>query len=644
MSALVFPDEGSRLVYTSDGVLRPVAAGTAVGVFTDAAGTVPAAITAHVSYPTSVAGSTVLVDAYSRLPLFVGPDGVDTLYVSVNGPVSPVYARADDRMDSLRGLQPSGDTTGVTDTAAIQALEDAGDSVHFGRGVFYVKGAVKRSGVSWSGAGVSATVLRLPAGADTDVIIGDGFAAATGVHAADPLTSFSISDLAIDGNRSNSPAGGCGIRWYARDYSLRNLRVYNCAEDGIWSEWGQSAAALAGNSCEAYLDSVKCHHNGGRGFYFCGPHDSIFSRCIAYSNDVAGFVAAGYADGTLFSQCHSWGGEQTNAVVLGGVGPSAGHNPTSLKWTGSEAEGASGAQVLLLTSNTHVEGGAVYAAPPGSGVGIQVGDADHAPVQYRIRTELRGFASAILFDNDGGLGDVEVSVFQTVGTVLTGVPADDTTVLVPALGGGAPVGALPLSRTAAAYQPLRGDDPAVQRVHSSGLMPLAGRIETLPRVAAVGYDAVTVGALYLVYFRAASPLQVSHMAATCADISQVGATLIRYGVYEVDEDTNAATLLAATVNDTTIMNSTYGYFDRTLPSPPTLTPGRRYALGFLCVGASTAPRWCGQALGIAGFNTVGYAPGRIVRVVAGQTDLPPTVAAGAGSDGTFVPYLYAADN
>lgn len=101
MARLVFPDEGSRLVYSGGASNLYGVAGATVTVYSDAAGTTLANIT---TYPggVAIASSTLTVDAYSRIPLFNGPDGADMVYVSVDdGPVTAVYARADDRFDSL---------------------------------------------------------------------------------------------------------------------------------------------------------------------------------------------------------------------------------------------------------------------------------------------------------------------------------------------------------------------------------------------------------------------------------------------------------------------------------------------------------------------------------------------------------------
>lgn len=105
MARLLFPDEGSRLAYRVRGTdLRAVANSTAT-LYSDAAGTILADVRSYDGTLTpgpSIPGSVVTVDAYSRLPLFWGPDAVDTLYAVIyGGPPAPVTARFDERIDAL---------------------------------------------------------------------------------------------------------------------------------------------------------------------------------------------------------------------------------------------------------------------------------------------------------------------------------------------------------------------------------------------------------------------------------------------------------------------------------------------------------------------------------------------------------------
>lgn len=111
MARALGPSEASREVKAIDILqrfkakpLRPVT------FYTDAAGTILADI---LTYPGGVAyvGSIVYTDAYSKLPIFQFPDGVDVLYGRCDGgPLWPVYAREDDRLDALER------STSVSDT------------------------------------------------------------------------------------------------------------------------------------------------------------------------------------------------------------------------------------------------------------------------------------------------------------------------------------------------------------------------------------------------------------------------------------------------------------------------------------------------------------------------------------------------
>lgn len=101
MARLIGPDEASRLVYTySPRQLGTVPQNTPAVMYTDAALTSPANILALDG--SALPGSSVAVDAYSKLPLFQFPDGIDTLWTSIKGgPSVPIYARTDDRIDTV---------------------------------------------------------------------------------------------------------------------------------------------------------------------------------------------------------------------------------------------------------------------------------------------------------------------------------------------------------------------------------------------------------------------------------------------------------------------------------------------------------------------------------------------------------------
>lgn len=136
MSRLLFPDD--RFVYRISGTAFFGAPGSVAVFYTDAAATVLADVRVHDGSPTpgaAYAGSSVAVDAYSLLPLFWGPDGADTLYAVVSGgPVTPVYARVEDRLDAntaaiaTRYTKPGAGIPSTDLTAAAQTSLGKADS------------------------------------------------------------------------------------------------------------------------------------------------------------------------------------------------------------------------------------------------------------------------------------------------------------------------------------------------------------------------------------------------------------------------------------------------------------------------------------------------------------------------------------
>lgn len=102
MARLTGPDEACRVVYLTSGVHAGKARGQGLSavIYADEALTTLADIVD--TEDVTIADSALTVDAYSKIPLFKFPDGVDTVYTSVSGgPAVPLYARADDRLDSL---------------------------------------------------------------------------------------------------------------------------------------------------------------------------------------------------------------------------------------------------------------------------------------------------------------------------------------------------------------------------------------------------------------------------------------------------------------------------------------------------------------------------------------------------------------
>ncbi|WP_256789820.1 hypothetical protein [Frankia sp. AvcI1] len=121
MARRIFPDEGSRLVYQVAAALLPAITNvTVVHLYTDSAGTIAADCLDMDGNPINDS-NPLLVDGYSRIPLFRGPaDGTDVLYaVIAGGPPTAIYARTDDRLDDVEARAAV--LGHATDAAAIAA-------------------------------------------------------------------------------------------------------------------------------------------------------------------------------------------------------------------------------------------------------------------------------------------------------------------------------------------------------------------------------------------------------------------------------------------------------------------------------------------------------------------------------------------
>lgn len=198
MARLVGPDDGSRLAYQirSDNALGTAAGLTAV-YYADEAATTLADI---VTYPAGdpITGSAMTVAATSLLPLFQFPDGVDTIYVKVNGgPATAIYARVE-----------------ASDVQAVGAAADAAQprSTLTTKGDLYVAtgpGTVTRLGVGSNGQALLAQ-SGVAAGVEWGDIVGGAGSGFTGTW--DALTEYQPGDIVqygdlLYGTIDGAPAG-----------------------------------------------------------------------------------------------------------------------------------------------------------------------------------------------------------------------------------------------------------------------------------------------------------------------------------------------------------------------------------------------------------------------------------------------------
>jgi len=176
--------------------------------------------------------------------------------------------------------------------------------------------------------------IYLANGANCDVFQTDGFATQTGTNiwfkTEGVLTDFVMLNLRINGNASAQTAASYGIRSYGKRFTWRDLEVYNCYSDNIYSE-----CAYKGGQTDIYDDSPECvienvwtsASANGNGITFRGPHDGRLNniwpqRCangagIKFETDNTTFLYKGSAD---VGFVHSYSNNQgivANAYISG---------------------------------------------------------------------------------------------------------------------------------------------------------------------------------------------------------------------------------------------------------------------------------------------------------------------------------------
>ncbi len=293
---------------------------------------------------------------------------------------------------------------------AINAARDTGGVVFFPPGTYLTRKLTLYSRIHLRGSGGDATTLRLHPGANSPVIESAGFAGLTGRRADGGITMFSVRDLTIDGNKAHNPKGGYGLRIYGYGYELTEVVVFNCHNDGIYSEWGPAGALAApSHQMEARLTGLRTHDNGGHGIAFAGPHDSMMLNCVAAENSGAGFHITGDSDGTSLVNCHAWGAGQDVSFELAAAG---------LSCMNCYADLAGGVGVRVSRSDCRWVGGLVlgYNHPgPQQEIGIQLvpGAKDTEPAGTVVDTKIMNCGTAAVdFGADRGLSSLRAVISQ----------------------------------------------------------------------------------------------------------------------------------------------------------------------------------------------------------------------------------------
>ena len=149
--------------------------------------------------------------------------------------------------------------------------------------------------------------------------------------------------------------------------------------------------------------------------------------------------------------------------------------------------------------------------------------------------------------------------------------------------------------------------------------------ETYPRLLAAS-AAITSPSerIRLVYFRARKTETIASVRSFSGSTAAVTPSLCKVGIYSVDQDTYAATLIASTANTTSLWIATNTEYTTALTASFVKRARAMYAFATLCVTIAVAPTLSGISLPAA-LSASGLRPVPAFGFVTG-TDLPASIA------------------
>lgn len=242
------------------------------------------------------------------------------------------------------GISP----TSADNAAAFnQAIEDisyfGGGTLELPAGEFTTGTVTLRDNVYIKGGGQNNTTIKLKTGTNSDLFYTLNAYALFGTNSTGGVTNFGLTDLTLDGNRSNNTAGNC-FTAYGYKYLLENLVIKNCPDSGIRTEWAQ----YGDFGMESYFHNLLIDTTGEHGIKTDGPHDSEYNLVMII--DASQKVNAGwdalyvgpYGNGRFYN-FHGWHRSTTSNRAR----YQAYINTTGANFTGSHFEGSRLAAIAL---------------------------------------------------------------------------------------------------------------------------------------------------------------------------------------------------------------------------------------------------------------------------------------------------------
>ncbi|MGQ9530542.1 MAG: hypothetical protein ACUVQX_03150 [Candidatus Bathycorpusculaceae bacterium] len=202
----------------------------------------------------------------------------------------------------------------------------------------------------------------------------EGFDDLAGTDSTGGVVDVEIVGLELDGNKEKQTRG-FGLQLYGRRITLRDITIYNCKEDGIWTEWSTSQNVINPNSAmEGIFSNIRSCFNYGRGWRMLGPHDSYLTDILLYCNRLVGFACWG-GGGCQGVNLHAYGNGEAGFYI---------DAPVIFNNIVSESNNQSG--VIVLHNDVYLDGNFYN----NRGYGIEMGSAEHSPAGCYIRGKTLG--------------------------------------------------------------------------------------------------------------------------------------------------------------------------------------------------------------------------------------------------------------
>jgi hypothetical protein len=281
--------------------------------------------------------SSVTTDANGQIPPFSGPAGITRMAADANSGNGPrAWIMCTDLADvAVQALPPSGDTTGATDTANVQATLNtatAGTEVLMAPGHWY-----------WN------TTITIPAGvwlvmaqgyraAGSKISMTAGFTGTSAVAFAPATPCGGVRGLVLDG--SALPAGA--VDGIACTGACKFGSIIGC-NIGHFTGHGISITVSGGNPDGWHLREISCHDNAGSGVWWDYAVDGQMDTFHLDHNNV------GLSLGTMNNITFSHGKCQQNTLY--GYGLTGGFVKSNATFTAclSENNGQDGWHMNVTT-------------------------------------------------------------------------------------------------------------------------------------------------------------------------------------------------------------------------------------------------------------------------------------------------------